>query len=48
MDTVTTAAGQFYTHSYTVVVSNGLLQLELKDLGGSDSFAVISALVITS
>jgi len=46
VDSVTTAAGQFYTHTYSATVSNGQLVLNLQDLGGSDPNVVISSLDI--
>ncbi len=46
VDTVTTLANQFLTKTYTAAVIGGQLTLELKDLGGSDSNAVINALEI--
>src|SRR5262249_6580290 len=42
VDTLTTAAGQILTRTYTVTVSDGQLNLQLKDLGGSDSNVVIN------
>ena len=46
VDSVTTAAGQFYTHTYVATVANGQLTLALQDLGGSDPNVVINALDI--
>ncbi len=47
VDTVSTAAGQFVRKTYSVTVSDGQLTLRLRDLGGSDPFAVINALEIS-
>ena len=44
VDTVSTAAGQIVTKSYTVTVSAGQLDLSLQDQGGSDPNVVIEAL----
>ena len=46
VDTVTTAAGQFVTRTYLVTVTDGRLEVRLKDLGGADPLAVIDALEI--
>src|SRR5262249_53955361 len=46
-DSVTTAAGQVVPRTYTVIVGNGQLALRLKDLGGTDPFAVIEGLTVT-
>jgi fibronectin type 3 domain-containing protein len=46
VDSVTTAAGQIVTPSYTVTVSDGQLNLQMKDLGGSDPNTVIEGLDI--
>ncbi|MGA2617873.1 MAG: hypothetical protein ABSF26_09695 [Thermoguttaceae bacterium] len=46
VDSVSTAAGQVVSRSYTVNVTNGLLNLELKDLGGTDPNVCIEALDI--
>jgi len=46
VDSVTTNVRQFYTHTYTVTVTNGQLTLKLQDLGGSDPNVVINALDI--
>jgi len=48
VDSVTTAAGSFATHTYSVTVSSGQLILRLVDLGGSDPNAVINGLMIAS
>jgi fibronectin type 3 domain-containing protein len=48
VDSVTTAAGSFVTTTYSVTVSGGQLTLRLKDLGGSDLYAVINALLVVS
>jgi PKD repeat protein len=45
-DTVSTATNQFVTNTYTVNVSDGQLNLRLKDLGGSDPNVVINALTV--
>ena len=47
VDTITTAAGQFVTHTYQVAVTDGQMDITMKDLGGSDPNCVINALVIT-
>jgi hypothetical protein len=47
VDEVNTAAREFVTRSYPVTISDGQLTLALRDLGGSDSNAVINALEIT-
>ena len=46
VDTVSVAAGQVYTKTYTVSVSDGQLTLRLKDLGGNDPSTVINGLEI--
>ena len=46
VETVSTAAGQFLTRSYTASVSDGQLTLRLRDLGGANAEAVINGLVI--
>jgi hypothetical protein len=46
VDTITTAANQFVTRTYSVAVTGGQLTHELRDLGGSDANAVINALVV--
>ena len=46
VDSVTTAARQYSTHTYTATVTNGLLTLALQDLGGNDPNVVINALDI--
>jgi len=46
VDTVSTAAGQVVTNSYTVTVTTGQLVLALVDQGGSDPNAVINGLVV--
>src|SRR5262249_32725733 len=46
VDSVSTAAGQFLTSTYSVTVSDGQLTLRLKDLGGSDPNVVLNALSI--
>ena len=46
VDSVTTNVNQFYTHTYTVTVTNGQLILGLQDLGGVDPNVVINALDI--
>jgi len=48
VDTVTTAAGAFATHTYSVHVGDGQLTLRLADLGGSDANVTIVALEIVS
>ena len=45
-DTVTTAAGQILTKTYTVAVADGQLNLRLIDLGGFDPNTVIEGLDI--
>jgi hypothetical protein len=47
VDTVTTAASQLVNRTYAnIVVSNGQLMLHLRDLGGSDVYAVIEGMQI--
>ena len=48
VDTVSTAAGQVVSKSYTVNVVNGQLDLLLKDLGGVDPNVCIECLSITT
>jgi parallel beta-helix repeat protein len=43
---VSTAAGQYYIHTYVAAVTNGHLTLQLQDLGGVDPNVVINALDI--
>lgn len=47
VDTVSSLTGQFLTKTYKVDVSDGMLLLNLKDLGGSSSDAVINGLTIS-
>ena len=44
VDSVSTPAAQFSVRTYRVVVADGQLDVQLKDLGGSDANAVINAL----
>jgi fibronectin type 3 domain-containing protein len=44
VDSVTTNAGQFYSQTYSTVVTNGQLVLKLQDLGGNDPNVVINAM----
>jgi hypothetical protein len=44
VDTVSTAAGQIVTRTYTVTVADGQLNLQMKDLGGSDPNITIEGL----
>jgi fibronectin type 3 domain-containing protein len=46
VDSVTAAGGQFVTRTYRVTVADGQLTLRIKDLGGTDAFAVIDGLSI--
>ncbi len=46
VDTVTTAAGQWVTKTYSVSVSDAQLTLLLDDLGGSDAFVMINGLEV--
>jgi fibronectin type 3 domain-containing protein len=46
VDEVTTAGGQFVVRTYRATVADGRLTLRLRDAGGNDPFAVISALVV--
>ncbi|HEY1380164.1 MAG TPA: PKD domain-containing protein, partial [Gemmataceae bacterium] len=43
-DTVTAAANQVVTKTYTVTVTDGQLTLRLLDLGGADPYAILNAL----
>lgn len=45
VDTVDTAAGQVTPRTYTVTVADGQLTFRLKDLGGTDPYSVVEALV---
>jgi fibronectin type 3 domain-containing protein len=45
-DTVSTARGEFVTKTYTVLVSDGVLDVSIADLGGTDVNAVINALEV--
>ncbi len=47
MDTVTSAAGQIVVRTYTVTVTDGQLNLQMKDLGGSDPYTEIEGLDVT-
>lgn len=47
VDTVTTAAGEFKTGTYSVTVSDGQLTVTLTDLGGGDPNFTLNALVVT-
>jgi len=46
VDSVTTAAGQVVSRTYSITTTDGKLTLQLKDLGGSDPFAIIEGLEI--
>jgi fibronectin type 3 domain-containing protein len=46
VDSVTTNPGQFYTQTYSAIVTDGQLVLKLHDLGGTDPNVVINALAI--
>jgi beta-glucanase (GH16 family)/fibronectin type 3 domain-containing protein len=46
VDTITTAADQFISKTYTVTVTNGQLQFTFKDLGGADLYTTLDALAI--
>jgi len=46
VDTVTTAKGEFVVRTYTVTVSDGVLDVSITDLGGTDANAVVNALEI--
>ena len=48
VDSVGTAAGEFTVRTYRVVVADGQLNLQLKDLGGKDANAVINALELVA
>ncbi len=45
-ETIDTGAGKFHVKSYRVAVSNGQLNLLLRDMGGSDPNVVINSLVV--
>src|SRR5262249_10326773 len=47
VDTITSKTGQFVTATYTVAVTDGQLTVGLKDLGGTDPYAVLNALTVT-
>lgn len=44
VDTVTSAAGQYETRTFTVTVSDGQLTLTLEDLGGANNLVMINSL----
>ena len=46
VDTVTTARGEFVARTFTVTVSDGVLDVSITDLGGTDTNAVVNALEI--
>lgn len=46
VDTLNTAAGQSVTRTYTVTVTDGMLRLEIRDLGGITNTTAIQALDI--
>ena len=48
VDVVSTAVGETATRTYTVTVADGRLTLRLRDLGGSNPWAVIAGLAVTS
>lgn len=46
VDSVTTAGGQFAVNTYRASISDGQLNLGLRDLGGSNAWAVINGLEV--